>query len=326
VWVSIASILVDEAEWTAAAAWLAEARPALEALRDDAGIAACCLVEARLFLDEGNPDVAMPLLQRALELPLDVGEWARAAEALSACSFARGERDAGRKALTEGIRVCGEAAETYPASAAQALVAKADLQRALARAVLAEAPSADAALSSHRAAVSEAAALFEQAAGTLHSVGAHARATEALLERAELAEASAAAALRRLGASGAAGLTGGEDLALEAEAAQLQGVGEALADALGTAEQVLFSAAPRGMPQGISLPAARQLAALQRKMAALDLSLAGMQVSAALLYSFLGGLGGWGGWGGGGGAGGGGGREGGAARQLGSAAAEDGGA
>lgn len=273
VWVSIASLLADDAEWTAAAAWLAEARPSLEALGDGSGIAACSLVEARLASDRGDAAAAISLLRRALELPLDVGEWASAVEALGTCSLARGERDAGMRALMDGIRVCGEAAETYPASATQALVAKAELQRALGRAILAEAPAADVTSSSHRAAAAEAAALFEQAAVTLHAIGAHARATATLLERAELAEAAAAAALRA-GAVGAAG----DDLALEAEAAQLQSVAEALAEAASTAEHVLFSAAPRGMPPAISLPAARQLAALKRKTAALELSQAAMQV------------------------------------------------
>mmetsp|Transcript_10016 Transcript_10016/g.32318 ORF Transcript_10016/g.32318 Transcript_10016/m.32318 type:complete len:2495 (+) Transcript_10016:742-8226(+) len=275
VWVSIASLLADDAEWTAAAAWLAEARPSLEALGDGSGIAVCSLVEARLASDRGDAAAAISLLRRALELPLDVGEWASAVETLGTCSLARGERDAGMRALVDGIRVCGEAAETYPASATQALVAKAELQRALGRAILAEAPAADVASSSHRAAAAEAAALFEQAAVTLHAIGAHARATATLLERAELAEAAAAAALRA-GAVGAAG----DDLALEAEAAQLQSVAEALAEAASTAEHVLFSAAPRGMPPAISLPAARQLAALKRKMAALELSQAAMQARA----------------------------------------------
>lgn len=271
IWVSVASALIDDAEWSAAAEWLAEARALLEALDDEAGVGACLVQEARLAAARLDNVTASKHLTRALDTPLEVSDWAAAVEMLADCRRAQGQHDVARNLLSRGAAVCVEAAEAYPASASQALAAQAALQLALGRAILAEASAIDVASASHAAATAEAGALFERAAYTLQSVGAEAGAAAAMIARAEMAEQAANTAL------GTEALPSGEDLAFEAEAAQLQHVTDMLAAATEIAEKVLVQAAPRGMPPFISLPAARRLAMLKRKMAEVELNHSSMQ-------------------------------------------------
>ena len=103
-----------------------------------------------------------------------------------------------------------------------------------------------------------AAALVEEAAKGLLSVGANAAAARALVLRAELLEGLEGAAQRPAEAA---------ELAMEAEASRLQEVLEVLQAAARAAEAQLFAASPRALPAHVSLPAARALGRIKARIA-----------------------------------------------------------
>jgi len=252
-WVQFSRLLLEEGQWGPAQEWAIEAEPLLRARGEHEHLARCQLLQARLLFLQDKPHEALQKQLKGMSYALEISEWGSEVVRLAEYQGASGDIREQRKTLTMALSVCNEAVSQPTNSAPDALAALAAVQRALAAVIRSDAlalreiglPSED-----ER---SRAAQHFDAASSALMSVGNNSAAVQVLSDHAELLDIFPVDETC-------------ED-PLQEESSRLKAMGELFAAAHAAAERQLSIAMPRALPEGLSLPSARDLAVVKTKLA-----------------------------------------------------------